>query len=117
MVVGIILGLGVVAWAILGATSFLTAQHRVRTTADLAALAGAQAVLDAGVPANGATAACDAVRTTAASHQATVDDCQVVAFASFVAVQTTVSVSPPFIAPGFPQRLEAVARAGNSTGG
>jgi secretion/DNA translocation related TadE-like protein len=117
MVTGVILGLAVVAWAVLGATSFLTAQHRARVAADLAALAGAQAILDANLPGDTATVACDAARTTAASHQATVDDCQVVAFSHFVAVQTTVSVSPPFAAPGFPERLEAVARAGNPNEG
>jgi len=115
MVTGVIVGVAVVAWAILGATSFLTAQHRARATADMAALAGAQAVVDAGGLGDATTIACDAARVTAAAHQAAVNDCQVVAFARFVAVQTKVSVGPPFVAPGFPQRLEAVARAGNPT--
>ena len=117
MVIGVVLCLAVLAWAIVGAALYLTAQHRVRTAADLAALAGAQAALDSGLPADVDRVACDAVQATAASYEARVDDCQVVAFGSFVGVQTTVSVTPPFAAPGFPARLEAVARAGNASDG
>ncbi|MDR0989743.1 MAG: flp pilus-assembly TadE/G-like family protein [Propionibacteriaceae bacterium] len=113
MMVGVILGLVTVLWALLTATSFLTAQHRVRAAADMTALTGAQAALDFGANETVTSQACEAARSVAASHQATLDDCQVIAFAGFVAVETRVSVAAPFSLPGLPERLEATAWAGN----
>jgi hypothetical protein len=104
------LALGVV-YALLGLGSALVARHNATGVADLTALSGAQAVLDAG-----ADAGCPEAALTAASQGATVDACEVIAFGPYVALEVTVSVANPLRLPGVPARLSAVARAGNVSG-
>ncbi|MDR1513020.1 MAG: hypothetical protein LBS56_06000 [Propionibacteriaceae bacterium] len=105
-------GLGVIL-VVFGA--FTLAHQRAEDAADLAALSGAQAALDSGDPNQAAQVACAAARTTATAHKATVEACDVVAFAGFVGVEVEVSFPAPFAIPGAPSALKASARAGNTT--
>jgi len=113
MVAGICVALALVTLCLAAAASYLVARHRAEAAADLAALAGARAVVAAGFPAEPDAVACDAAATAASNNQATLDGCSVVAFARYVAVTAEVSVPAPLSIPGLPDHLAATARAGN----
>jgi secretion/DNA translocation related TadE-like protein len=109
----VILVVTLIALAGLVATGYLSASHQARSTADLSALAGAQAALDAGLGPTTSTVACAAAGRIADDQGGQLLDCQVAWLDDQVAV--SVEVAQPVAWPwaGLPGQVQASAHAGN----
>jgi len=97
----------VTALVALTGASWMRCAHDARNTADLAALAGAQAMAD------GADA-CAAARTTAAANGATLDTCRTEADDYRFLVRVGVRVRAMPALPGGPAQFTATATAGRT---
>ncbi|MDR1386180.1 MAG: flp pilus-assembly TadE/G-like family protein [Propionibacteriaceae bacterium] len=95
------------------ATGYLLASHRARSTADLSALAGAQAALDDGFGSTAAATACATARRVAEGQGGRLSDCQVALLDDQVVVSVEVAQPVPRPWAGLPDQVLASAHAGN----
>jgi secretion/DNA translocation related TadE-like protein len=109
----VILVVTLIALAGLIATGYLLASHRARATADLSALAGAQAALDAGLGPTVSTTACAAAERIADDQGGRLLDCQVAWLDDQVAVSVEVAQPVSWPWTGLPGQVQASAHAGN----
>jgi secretion/DNA translocation related TadE-like protein len=110
MTAWVILLMVIVAGAGLVATGYVVAQHRARAAADMAALAGAETALRAGVT---EPIACAAAAAIAPDQGGRLDDCRAVGFNGLAAVTVTVAVPVGWVVAGLPSEIRATAAAGN----